>query len=473
MDIIFMEDTNITAEISIKFRKGIHRYVKGHGIPDQSIFFVREVHLKERHIIHSRTYLASYGICRLFPFTAGFCHKIPPAAEGLRVGTNDFIGTRHKDGMEGTASSALFGACDMACADFETGIEPAVGGQGFGIGKTSWGTDIREPGKGGYLADPWSSTEDTDHFPSRDCIFAGFPIDGIYFFPDEFQIFRSVGGVGIVILILLFDNALDFIRKRLWAYVFMFGRMLGDKIFDNGPGNGIFGDACTAAYGNPEADDNVVDPVAALSGELLEMISFSDKNTEFLDLGRRDIRFFPYTGKVVEGQSLSIKTVRLPLGGAGQHGVDNGGLPAPGHQERHVVCRSCFDYVVERKIEIGDGVGMIPEDLQHPFFSANKRIPVRVKIMVIGKDLVFSPYVDVDGAERGMTVDPYTIGTKGLDFDTLIILGTDNDFRTPVRRRTYFRWIGTFDFWHGNETGRIPALLSHCSRQAVAAAGCL
>lgn len=473
MNIIFMKNTNITTKIHIEFGERVHGDVKDHGILDQRVILVTEVAFREPHIIHTDAELTAYGVGCLLPFAAGLRHQITPAAEGLGMGTDYLIGTRNKDGMKDTAPATLLGTRDVPCADLEAGIKPAVGSQSLGIREASRSTDIREPGEGGYLADTGSGAEDPDQLLTRDGTFLRLPVYGMHLLADESQILRSTGSARIVVLVLLPDKAPDLIWERLRTYILVLAWMVRSKVLDDGSHPGILSDTGTTTNGDPEADNDVIDPVAALCCKLFKMIPLGDQDTELLNLGCRDVRFIPYADKVMEGQPLGIQIIGLALGGSGQHGIDDGGLAAPGHQDGHVVRGCRLDHVVKRKGEIGNRVGMIPEDLKDPFFPAQERIPVGIEITAVGKDLVPSSYMDVDCTKSGMAVDADTVGAEGLHFDTCTTLGADNDFNAVIRQRQLSVLAGITGFWHNNYTGSFPDLLSHQYRLTVAAAGCL
>ena len=78
-----------------------------------------------------------------------------------------------------------------------------------------------------------------------------------------------------------------------------------------------------ASNRDAEADDDVIDSVAALCGELGIVVSLHNQHTEFLQVIRYHKRFQPDTGQVVEGQAFGIQVIGFLLGSPGKHRIDD------------------------------------------------------------------------------------------------------------------------------------------------------
>ena len=77
--------------------------------------------------------------------------------------------------------------------------------------------------------------------------------------------------VGIVIPVFLPDDGPDFCGEGVGADAGVFTGAVGNEVLNDGADVPVFGDALAAADGDPEAEEDVVDPVAALGGKLVDI----------------------------------------------------------------------------------------------------------------------------------------------------------------------------------------------------------
>lgn len=95
--------------------------------------------------------------------------------------------------------------------------------------------------------------------------------------------------VGIVIPVFLPDDGPDFCGEGVGADAGVFTGAVGNEVLNDGADVPVFGDALAAADGDPEAEEDVVDPVAALGGKLGKVVPFRDEDAQGLDWPGRDV----------------------------------------------------------------------------------------------------------------------------------------------------------------------------------------
>ena len=136
LNAVIPKNTDIPFEIAVEGNKIVQADVDDNGIADEVVFVIAEGFCLHVHVVQGNGKLASDGIGRFLPAAGLLVQVEAPLAKEFVVVFNEDTGTHAQRTVQIPVTATLDSTGDLARADLQTGVQAAIGSDGFGIRET-------------------------------------------------------------------------------------------------------------------------------------------------------------------------------------------------------------------------------------------------------------------------------------------------------------------------------------------------